>query len=101
MTKQSPSTWLQTLVLAVGLALLAAVPALVFAEAPKVDLARFDYGLRARALADGVYVSKVPMTTSRSPTAATSSTPASSRPATASWSSTPAPAGATASSCGR
>ena len=28
MTKQSPSTWLQTLVLAVGLALLAAVPAL-------------------------------------------------------------------------
>ena len=56
MTKQSPSTWLQTLVLAVGLALLAAVPALVFAETPKVDLARFDYGLRARALADGVYV---------------------------------------------
>lgn len=52
-----PSTFsVQTFVLAVVLALLAAVPALVFAEAPKVDLARFDYGLRARALADGVYV---------------------------------------------
>lgn len=52
-----PSTFsVQTFVLAVVLALLAAVPALVFAEAPKVDLARFDYGLRARALANGVYV---------------------------------------------
>jgi quinoprotein relay system zinc metallohydrolase 1 len=52
-----PSTFsVQTFVLAVVLALLAAVPAMVFAEAPKVDLARFDYGLRARALADGVYV---------------------------------------------
>jgi quinoprotein relay system zinc metallohydrolase 1 len=57
MTKRSPSSlWLQSLALAVGLALLAAVPALVFAEAPAVDVARFDYGLRARALADGVYV---------------------------------------------
>ncbi|MDZ7856046.1 quinoprotein relay system zinc metallohydrolase 1 [Sphaerotilus sp.] len=52
-----PSTFsVQTFLLAVALALLAAVPALVFAEAPKVDLARFDYGLRARALAEGVYV---------------------------------------------
>lgn len=52
-----PSTFsVQTFVLAVVLAVLAAVPALVFAEAPKVDLARFDYGLRARALAEGVYV---------------------------------------------
>ncbi|MEX8495411.1 quinoprotein relay system zinc metallohydrolase 1 [Sphaerotilus sp.] len=56
MTKPSSSVWLQTLVLAVGLALLAAVPALVLAEAPTVDVGRFDYGLRARALADGVYV---------------------------------------------
>lgn len=52
-----PSTFsVQTFVLAVVLAVLAAVPALVFAETPKVDLARFDYGLRARALAEGVYV---------------------------------------------
>jgi quinoprotein relay system zinc metallohydrolase 1 len=52
-----PSTlWLQTLVLALALALLAAVPALVFAQGSTADVARFDYGLRARALADGVYV---------------------------------------------
>ena len=46
----------RTFLLALALAVLAAVPALVFAEAPRVDLARFDYGLRARALADGVWV---------------------------------------------
>jgi quinoprotein relay system zinc metallohydrolase 1 len=52
-----PATiWVQTFVLAVALALLAAVPALVFAQGPAVDVARFDHGLRARALADGVYV---------------------------------------------
>lgn len=62
MTRPSrlPSSWRSSLALAVGLSLLAAVPALVFAQAapqaPKVDLARFDHGLQARALADGVYV---------------------------------------------
>ncbi|MEY2875124.1 MAG: hypothetical protein RLZZ373_2495 [Pseudomonadota bacterium] len=56
MTK-STSVWLQTFVLAVVLTLLAAVPALVFAgPPPQVDLARFDHGLSARALAEGVYV---------------------------------------------
>jgi quinoprotein relay system zinc metallohydrolase 1 len=56
MSRSSRSLWVQSLVLAVGLALLAALPALVFAQAPQVDVARFDHGLTARKLAEGVYV---------------------------------------------
>ena len=56
MSRPSFSVWVQTFVLAVGLALLAALPALVFAAAPQVDVARFDHGLTARKLAEGVYV---------------------------------------------